>query len=50
MQMRERLIKEIQNLSPEDIMNVYELVLDHKNKRPPHLKGQNPRTFKFRKY
>ena len=30
MHVKERLIKEIHNLPPEDIMNVYELVLDLK--------------------
>jgi len=33
MQTKERLIKEIQNLSPEEIVNLYELVLDIKRKR-----------------
>ena len=30
MQVKERLIKEIQDMPPEDVMNVYELVLDLK--------------------
>ena len=42
MQMRERLIKEIQNLSPEDIMNVYELVLDLKKQKTAPYKGSKP--------
>jgi hypothetical protein len=36
MQVKEKLIKEIQDLPPEDVMNVYELVLDlKKQKRAP---------------
>ena len=36
MQVKEKLIKEIQDLPPEDVMNVYELVLDlKKQKRTP---------------
>jgi hypothetical protein len=36
MQVKEKLIKEIQDLPPQDIMNVYELVLDlKKRKRTP---------------
>jgi hypothetical protein len=37
MQVKERLIKEIQDLPPEDVMNVYEMVLDLKRKKtvPP---------------
>lgn len=33
MQVKERLIKEIQELPPEDVMNVYELVLDLKKQK-----------------
>ncbi len=33
MQVKERLIKEIQDLPPEDVMNVYEMVLDLKNQK-----------------
>jgi len=37
MRVKERLIKEIQDLPPEDVMNVYELVLDlKKQKRSPY--------------
>ena len=37
MQVKERLIKEIQDLPPEDLMNVYEMVLDLKKQKtvPP---------------
>jgi hypothetical protein len=37
MQVKERLIKEIQDLPPEDVMNVYEMVLDLKKQKtvPP---------------
>ncbi len=39
MQVKERLIKEIRNLPPDDVVNVYELVLDLKRKRrlPPSM-------------
>lgn len=33
MQVKERLIKEIQDLPPEDVMNVYEMVLDLKKQK-----------------
>jgi hypothetical protein len=37
MQVKERLIKEIKDLPPEDVMNVYEMVLDLKRQKalPP---------------
>ncbi len=41
MQVKEKLIKEIQNLPPEDIMDVYEMVLDlkeHKSTLPKDAK------------
>jgi len=40
MQVKERLVKEINELAPEDIMDVYELVLDlKKQKVPPSKEG-----------
>jgi len=33
MQVKERLIKEIQDMPPEDLMNVYEMVLDLKRQK-----------------
>jgi len=42
MQVKERLIKEIQNLPPEDVMNVYELVLDLKKQKAAPSKGKKP--------
>jgi len=44
--MKERLIKEIQKLSPEDIMNVYELVLDLKKQNVSPSKGTIPAYLK----
>jgi len=46
MHMKERLIKEIQRLSPEDIMNVYELVLDLKKQKVSPSKGTIPAYLK----
>ena len=40
MQVKERLIKEIQDLPPEDVMNVYELVLDLKKQKIAPSKGK----------
>ena len=40
--MKERLIKEIQDLPPEDVMNVYELVLDLKKQKAAPSKGKKP--------
>jgi len=40
MQVKERLIKEIQDLPPEDLMNVYEMVLDLKEQKPAYLEVQ----------
>ncbi len=42
MQVKERLIKEIQDLPPEDIMNVYEMVLDLKEQKSTRSKNANP--------
>ena len=42
MQVKERLIKDINELAPEDIMNVYELVLDLKKQKVPPSKGAIP--------
>jgi len=42
MQVKERLIKEIQDLPPEDVMNVYELVLDLKKRKVAPSKGKKP--------
>ena len=33
MQVKERLMKEIKDLPPEDVMNVYEMVLDLKRQK-----------------
>jgi hypothetical protein len=40
MQVKERLIKEIQDLPPEDVMNVYELVLDLKKQKSVSSTGK----------
>lgn len=48
MQVKERLIKEMQNLPPEDVLNLYEMVLDLKKqesapttrKKPAYLEVQ----------
>jgi len=45
-QIRERLIKEIQTLSPEEIVNIYELVLDIKRKRGKLAKKEEPSYLK----
>ncbi len=42
MQVKERLIKEIQNLPPEDLMNVYEMVLDLKEQKSTRAKDAKP--------
>lgn len=44
MQVRERSIKEIRELPPEDLMNIYEVVLDLKKPRgaPRPLRGEKP--------
>jgi hypothetical protein len=42
MQMKERLIKEIQDLRPEDLMDVYEMVLDLKEQKGTSSKGAKP--------
>lgn len=42
MQVKERLVKEINELAPEDIMDVYELVLDLKKQKVPPSKGAIP--------
>ncbi len=38
MQVKERLINEIQELPPEDLMNVYEMVLDLKERKSTRTK------------
>jgi hypothetical protein len=42
MQVKERLIREIQDLPPEDIMNVYEMVLDLKEQKSTRSKNVKP--------
>jgi hypothetical protein len=42
MQVKERLIKEIRDLPPEDVMNVYELVLDLKKQKSAPSKDKKP--------
>jgi len=42
MQVKERLIKEIQDMPPEDVMNVYELVLDLKKQKRVPSKSKKP--------
>ena len=42
MQVKERLIKEIQELPPEDLMDVYEMVLDLKEQKSTRLKDVKP--------
>lgn len=42
MQVKKRLIKEIQGMPPEDVMNVYELVLDLKKQKSTPSKGKKP--------
>jgi hypothetical protein len=39
---KERLIKEIQDLPPEDIMNVYKMVLDLKEQKSTRSKNAKP--------
>jgi len=46
MHVKERLIKEIQMLAPEDIMDVYELVLDLKKQKISPSKGAIPPYFR----
>ena len=41
MQVKEKLIKEIQDLPPEDLMNVYEMVLDLKRQKTVPPIGEN---------
>ena len=41
-QVKERLIKEIQDMRPEDVMNVYELVLDLKKQKSAPSKRKKP--------
>jgi hypothetical protein len=42
MQVKERLIKEIQDLPPEDLMDVYEMVLDIKEQKSTRSKDAKP--------
>jgi len=49
MPVKERLIREIQNLTTEDIINVYEMVLDLKNKKPIPRKKKKPAYLKIQK-
>jgi hypothetical protein len=42
MKVKERLIKEIQDLPPEDLMNVYEMVLDLKEQKNTRLNDAKP--------
>ena len=42
MQVKDRLIKEIQDLPPEDLMNVYEVILDLKEQNSTRLKDIKP--------
>lgn len=44
MQVRERLIKEIQDMPPEDLLNVYEHVLDLKKRKRTETIGKK-RTY-----
>ncbi|MDY7033584.1 MAG: hypothetical protein SVY10_16955 [Thermodesulfobacteriota bacterium] len=45
MHVKERLIKEIQKLTPEDIMNVYELVLELNKQKPSRSTRAIPAYF-----
>ena len=49
MQVKERLIKEIQDMPPEDVMNVYELVLDLKKQKRAPSKGKKPAYLEVQK-
>jgi hypothetical protein len=40
MEVKEKLIKEIQDMPPEDLMSVYELVLDLKKQKSAPTRGQ----------
>lgn len=42
MRVREQLIKEIQDLPPQDLMDVYEMVLDLKEQKNIRLKDAKP--------
>lgn len=42
MRVREQLIKEIQDLPPQDLMDVYEMVLDLKEQKNIRLKDAEP--------
>ncbi len=42
MQMKKRLMKEIQDLPPEDLMDVYEMVLDLKEQKSTRSKDLKP--------
>ena len=49
MQVKERLIKEIQDLPPEDIMNVYEMVLELKEYKGTRAKNVKPAYIEVQK-
>ena len=42
MQLKDRLIEEIENLLPEDLMDVYEMVLDLKEQKSTRRKDARP--------
>jgi len=42
MQVKERLIEEIQDLPPQDLMDVYEMVLDLKEQKTIRTKDAKP--------
>jgi hypothetical protein len=42
MQLKDRLVKEIENLPPEDLMDVYEMVLDLKEQKIARSKDAEP--------
>jgi hypothetical protein len=49
MPVKEQLIKELQDVTAEDITNVYELVLDLKKKKPIPKKERKPAYLKIQK-
>ena len=46
MHVKERLIKEIQELTPEDIMYIYDLVLDLRKQREQPVKTERPAYYR----
>jgi len=42
MQLKDRLVKEIENLPPEDLMDIYEMVLDLKEQKKARPKDAKP--------